>query len=183
MQAVRRAVVITTATLARHPPAGKSLLVRAWLSSSSSGRVSQGGPSFSGEAATGPTTANNSSNDNNTSTTAVAGQHSTPPDIMGTLTASELNEYSFAGQAATLPEVWANPVQHPVWDLKEAERVRVIHKEPVSMPDKCALFCVKAVRFGFDVFSGALFGKPTDAKYLRRIVFLETVAGVPGMVG
>lgn len=39
----------------------------------------------------------------------------------------------------------------------------------------------------FDIFSGYSWGKLRgtldEKKWLRRIVFLETVAGVPGMVG
>lgn len=35
----------------------------------------------------------------------------------------------------------------------------------------------------FDFFSGYKPGEMDEERYLRRFVFLETVAGVPGMVG
>ena len=40
----------------------------------------------------------------------------------------------------------------------------------------------RAIRFNFDWMSGYSFGKLTESKALTRIVFLETVAGVPGSV-
>jgi hypothetical protein len=42
---------------------------------------------------------------------------------------------------------------------------------------------VKMMRFGFDVVSGYALGRIDERGWLNRIVFLETVAGVPGMVG
>jgi hypothetical protein len=52
--------------------------------------------------------------------------------------------------------------------------------------DKIALAAIQTVRFGFDIASG-YFHKTktqsmTEADYLKRMIFLETVAGVPGMV-
>uniref|UniRef100_A0ABM0MV30 Alternative oxidase, mitochondrial-like n=1 Tax=Saccoglossus kowalevskii TaxID=10224 RepID=A0ABM0MV30_SACKO len=41
---------------------------------------------------------------------------------------------------------------------------------------------VQALRKSFDVLSGYKRGKPSEKKWLVRIIFLETVAGVPGMV-
>jgi hypothetical protein len=38
------------------------------------------------------------------------------------------------------------------------------------------------VRFFFDIGSGYAFGAINEKKLLRRIIFLETVAGIPGMV-
>lgn len=40
---------------------------------------------------------------------------------------------------------------------------------------------MKCLRVGFDTFSGYKPGKMNETTYLRRFIFLETVAGVPGM--
>ena len=49
---------------------------------------------------------------------------------------------------------------------------------------KAAYYSVKMLRTVFDVFSGYSWGKMFDTldekKWLKRIIFLETVAGVPG---
>lgn len=73
------------------------------------------------------------------------------------------------------------------------------HRETRDWSDKVALFAVKCLRWGLDTVSGykhthavalndkdskeaeRLYGM-TEKKYLIRNVFLESVAGVPGMV-
>ncbi|KAG8734896.1 hypothetical protein FRC10_011229, partial [Ceratobasidium sp. 414] len=83
---------------------------------------------------------------------------------------------------------------------EELELVDVLHRTPDCTGDKIALSLVKLCRWGFDFFSGYR-NKPippgsnmtlaelrdgryimTESEWLTRIVFLETVAGVPGMV-
>eukprot|EP00808_Paulinella_micropora_P011907 g38170.t1 len=73
------------------------------------------------------------------------------------------------------------PVHNVVWTAEELA-VEKTHKKPEDFIDRVALFGVKAVRFYFDIFSGYAFGPITKPKLLRRVIFLETVAGVPGMV-
>jgi ubiquinol oxidase len=77
--------------------------------------------------------------------------------------------------------------------------VTVAHREAQTMSDKIALIAVKVLRWGLDVATGykhdkatALHGTDpsaankkyamTEEKYMIRNVFLESVAGVPGMV-
>nr|XP_039255749.1 alternative oxidase, mitochondrial-like isoform X1 [Styela clava] len=76
---------------------------------------------------------------------------------------------------------------HPVWSTEELESVRITHKPPVTRVDKLAYFTVSTLRKGFDLFSGYTWGKYRgtlhEKQWLKRIIFLETVAGVPGMVG
>ena len=57
------------------------------------------------------------------------------------------------------------------------------HLPPKSFIDKLALCTIKTIRFNFDWMSGYSFGRITEQKALTRIVFLETVAGVPGSIG
>ena len=49
--------------------------------------------------------------------------------------------------------------------------------------EKTGLWAVTAMRSSFDLITNYGPGKMNECKWLQRIVFLETVAGVPGMVG
>ena len=48
--------------------------------------------------------------------------------------------------------------------------------------DWVAFLSSKAVRFSFDFIAGFYVPPITERKWLYRVVFLETIAGVPGMV-
>ena len=72
-------------------------------------------------------------------------------------------------------------VPHPIWTEEEVHGVVQTHKEPMDFSDRFALACVKSARWGFDTFSLYRFGKISKEKVLNRAIFLETVAGVPGM--
>ncbi|KAF2711812.1 alternative oxidase [Pleomassaria siparia CBS 279.74] len=89
--------------------------------------------------------------------------------------------------------------KHPAYTPEQMNAVIVAHREAKSYPDKIALLAVKILRFGLDVATGYKHDKavklnksdPTTAtmiygmneeKYMIRNVFLESVAGVPGMV-
>lgn len=60
---------------------------------------------------------------------------------------------------------------------------RVTHCRPEKIVDKLAYVAVKSMRSLFDLLSGYSLGRIDERGWLNRIVFLETVAGVPGMVG
>ena len=94
----------------------------------------------------------------------------------------DLNRVSFVDEVTNAPETWQNPVEHPVWDLADAETVKVNHKQSTDIADKIAYFAVRTLRWSFDTFSGFRFGNISEKKVIRRCIFLETVAGVPGMV-
>lgn len=72
---------------------------------------------------------------------------------------------------------------HQVWDLKDAENIEITHFKPVSVTDRLAFIMMKGLRKSFDFFSRYKPGRMDEDKYLRRIIFLETIAGVPGMIG
>lgn len=72
---------------------------------------------------------------------------------------------------------------HPIWDLKSCEKVEITHKKPQGVRDWFALYLIRILRSGFDFFSGYKPGRCNARDYLTRIIFLETVAGVPGMIG
>ena len=60
--------------------------------------------------------------------------------------------------------------------------VKLTHVEPKTMSDKIAKAAVGVVRLCFDAVSMWNHGEITQAKVLRRVIFLETVAGIPGFV-
>ncbi|KAG2151385.1 AOX, alternative oxidase mitochondrial precursor [Suillus clintonianus] len=89
---------------------------------------------------------------------------------------------------------------HPVYSQEEIKAVEVLQREAKTISDKFAYNLVKLTRWGFDLASGYKHKPiPADSKmsleelkkggyildekaWLSRILFLETVAGVPGMV-
>jgi len=60
--------------------------------------------------------------------------------------------------------------------------VKLTHVEPKTTSDKLANAAVGVVRLCFDAVSLWNYGEITQAKVLRRVIFLETVAGIPGFV-
>jgi len=73
------------------------------------------------------------------------------------------------------------------WSSEELDAVEIKHREPTLLVDKLAYRSVQLMRLGFDILSGYKIKKMTggmrERDWLRRVIFLETVAGVPGMVG
>jgi hypothetical protein len=105
-----------------------------------------------------------------------------PPDTY--LTSKLLNRDTLLPEAKQLPpeSTWTNPTGTDEWDLKDVAAVKRTHKPTEGAVDTMAWWTIKCARFGFDLFSGYLWGSITEKKVLRRVCFLETVAGVPGMV-
>ena len=72
-------------------------------------------------------------------------------------------------------------------------RVQVSHRQAKDWADWLALGTVRVLRWGMDFVTGYRHPKPgqerdsrfqmTEQKWLTRFIFLESVAGVPGMVG
>ncbi|KAF5315070.1 hypothetical protein D9619_007299 [Psilocybe cf. subviscida] len=103
---------------------------------------------------------------------------------------------------STIPEMvrgdWV--LFHPVYSPAEIKAVEVLHRECKTVGDKMAYGLVKLSRSIFDLVSGYRHPKHpptpgmtieelrkggyilTDKQWLDRILFLETIAGVPGMV-
>ncbi|KAL5375284.1 Alternative oxidase, mitochondrial precursor [Paraphaeosphaeria sporulosa] len=93
------------------------------------------------------------------------------------------------------PSAWP----HPVYSYNDMESVIVAHREAKTRSDRVALLAVKVLRWGLDLATGYKHDKAvalnekdpeaarrkyamTEEKYMMRNVFLESVAGVPGMV-
>ncbi|OWZ19881.1 Alternative oxidase [Phytophthora megakarya] len=80
--------------------------------------------------------------------------------------------------------IWENPINHAVYDLEKISTVEQTHHPITKMHERAAFLAVKALRTGFDVLSGyrGPGGAMTEKDWLNRCLFLESVAGVPGMV-
>jgi len=70
----------------------------------------------------------------------------------------------------------------PVYTPEEVSSVQVTHIKPKSVRDYVALAAITTIRFGFDLVTRYGYKQFTEADYLNRIIFLETVAGVPGEI-
>ncbi|GME27389.1 Alternative oxidase [Neofusicoccum parvum] len=82
------------------------------------------------------------------------------------------------------PAAW----EHPIYTPEQMQSVQIAHRDAKTWSDKTALLMVRILRWGLDLASGYKHQKPgepsqmNERKYLIRNVFLESVAGVPGMV-
>ncbi|KAK0299879.1 inducible alternative oxidase 2 [Friedmanniomyces endolithicus] len=89
--------------------------------------------------------------------------------------------------------------QHPIYSYEQMESIKVAHREARTVSDHVALSIMRTVPFGMDLVTGYKHDKAvangtkdpkeakstssmTERKWMIRFIFLETVAGVPGMV-
>jgi threonyl-tRNA synthetase len=73
---------------------------------------------------------------------------------------------------------------HPQYDLDAIADITPRHRPPRGVRDWISFGAVQAARAGFDRITGYAPGEAmTREQWLTRFIFLETVAGVPGMVG
>lgn len=72
---------------------------------------------------------------------------------------------------------------HPVYQLSDIEKIKSYHHEPEGFKDKLARTMIRTVRGSFDLITRYNPDKMDERAWLNRMVFLETVAGVPGMIG
>ncbi len=89
-----------------------------------------------------------------------------------------------------LPNIKLTPPQwpHPATTEDQLKKVEVAHRDVKTWSDWWAYSFVKALRWGTDLATGYRHdpNKPyvmSERKWLVRFIFLETVAGVPGMMG
>jgi len=72
---------------------------------------------------------------------------------------------------------------HPQYDMKAIEDINPAHRPPRGVRDWLSYSAVYATRMGFDLLTSYGPNKHLNRdQWLFRFVFLETVAGVPGMV-
>jgi threonyl-tRNA synthetase len=73
-------------------------------------------------------------------------------------------------------------LMYPRYEKDYMEGIKPQHKPPEKLYEKTGLWAVTAMRWSFDKITGYPHNMNED-KWLQRVVFLETVAGVPGMSG
>ncbi|TPX59383.1 hypothetical protein PhCBS80983_g02499 [Powellomyces hirtus] len=72
----------------------------------------------------------------------------------------------------------------PIYTKDELNGITVTHREIEGLRDRIAYNLVQVMRYGFDTTTNysEKIGTMSEQQWLTRILFLETVAGVPGMV-
>lgn len=73
-------------------------------------------------------------------------------------------------------------LKNPMYTPEEVQAVKITHRPVQTMLDKMAFGGVTVARTAFDKLTGYP-DLQNERDWLHRIIFLETVAGVPGMVG
>lgn len=115
------------------------------------------------------------------------------PGDTKTLANTKMNDSSIYGaddsQKYETTPMWV----HPIYTKEQMENLVVRHREAKTFSDKCALAAIRTMRWSFDLFTGYRHPKPgqenlkrfemTPDKWYQRFLFLESIAGVPGMVG
>ena len=94
---------------------------------------------------------------------------------------------SAADEGASCPTVLSQvehsyTLPHPLWKAEQVVRVHPVHRLSESTLDTLAYYAIRTIRFNFDALSGWKWGIPTTEKVLTRVIFLESIAGVPGSV-
>jgi len=67
--------------------------------------------------------------------------------------------------------------------MKDIEQIEYYSHTPSGISDKIAKAMVIGMRSGFDWISRYNPETMNERDWLNRIIFLETTAGIPGMVG
>jgi len=84
------------------------------------------------------------------------------------------------------PNQWENKetylLMHPVYTKDYVESIKPKHKKPVKMHEYVAYYGIQTVRSLFDLATNYGHDKMNKDKWMTRTIFLETIAGVPGMV-
>ncbi|OQE45890.1 hypothetical protein PENCOP_c001G00571 [Penicillium coprophilum] len=105
---------------------------------------------------------------------------------------NQIEDYFPAPKTPNVKEVKTAWV-HPVYTEQQMRDIRIAHRQAANWSDWIALGTVRFFRWGMDTVTGYKHPKPgqelparfimTERKWLNRFIFLESVAGVPGMVG
>ena len=72
---------------------------------------------------------------------------------------------------------------HPIYKLGEIKHIVPYHHPPKDFRDRLAFYMIKSTRFSYDLITRFNPETMNERSWLTRIIFLETIAGVPGMIG
>jgi len=83
-----------------------------------------------------------------------------------------------------LKKTWPNPMTHKIWtDDEITEACKFVHRTPKTFLDKLIFFMVRKVMYKtFNKLSRYDVNNPTAKATIWRLIILESIAGVPGMV-
>ncbi|KAK2161625.1 hypothetical protein LSH36_113g05017 [Paralvinella palmiformis] len=70
----------------------------------------------------------------------------------------------------------------PIYSEKEVQSIKDTHKTPKKTSDWLAYLTIKSMRLGFDFLSGYNRRTRDEKLWINRIVFMEAISAVPGMV-
>lgn len=81
-------------------------------------------------------------------------------------------------------KTWKNPTQNHVWTEDEVDEALAVqtHVKPTSVVDKVLYGVVRGAYHSFNFLTGYNKTNPSVRSVQTRLLFLESVAGVPGMV-
>ena len=103
---------------------------------------------------------------------------------------SRRSQLEFFPPPKNLPNIKLTPPPwpHPYTNEEMLKSIQVAHREPKILSDKVAYNMVRFAKWCTNIATGYRRNpnKPyamTERKWLVRFVFLETIAGVPGMMG
>ena len=71
---------------------------------------------------------------------------------------------------------------HPIYRIQDIEKVTIYHHESQGWKDSLAKYMVRFFRGSFDLVSRYNPDTMNERHWLDRVIFLETIAGVPGMI-
>jgi len=72
---------------------------------------------------------------------------------------------------------------HAIYKIQDIEEIKKYTHKPEGLGDRIAKGMVWLARSGFDVVTRYNPETMREREWLFRIIFLETTAGVPGMIG
>jgi len=94
----------------------------------------------------------------------------------------QMDDFASESEGKTSEERKSYMLMHPVYEKDYVESIRPKHRPPKAFHDYTGYYGVMVLRKTFDLITG--YGPNMTAdKWMTRFLFLETVAGVPGMVG
>jgi len=90
---------------------------------------------------------------------------------------------SFCGRRTV--KKWVNPTYNSSWTKEDIENARTFQPKhnPTTISDKACYYAVRGAYHSFNLLTGYKQDNPTSRSVVFRLIFLESVAGVPGMVG
>lgn len=80
-------------------------------------------------------------------------------------------------------DAFSHRMPHYAYPKTETQKIEYTHLQPTGFKDQIAYRAIKFIRKSYDYLTRYDPQKMTEQKWISRCMFLETVAGVPGMVG